>query len=129
MTVLDGLKFDGNGLIAAVIQDATNGEVLMVGYMNREAVQRTLETGRATFWSRSRQKFWVKGETSGNVQHVKEMRVDCDQDCLLLSVDQSGPACHEGYRSCFFRRVNAADDRLDTVTEQLKTPEEMYGAN
>ena len=125
--VLDGLKFDEQGLIPAVIQDADNGEVLMVGYMNREAVQRTLETGRVTFWSRSRRKFWVKGETSGNVQHVKEVRVDCDQDCLLIRADQVGPACHEGYRTCFFQRVDAGADRLEVVGEPLRTPEEMYG--
>lgn len=128
MTLLDGLKFDDNDLIPAVIQDAENGQVLMVGYMNREAVQRTLETGSVTFWSRSRRKFWVKGETSGNVQHVREVRVDCDQDCLLILVDQVGPACHEGYRSCFFRRVNPADDTLEIVADRLRTPEEMYGS-
>ena len=124
-TVPDGLKYDASGLIPAVVQDAANGDVLMVGYMNRQAVQRTLETGRVTFWSRSRRKFWVKGETSGNTQELVEMRVDCDLDCLLIIARQSGPACHEGYRSCFFRRVQY--DRLEIIAERLKKPEDMYG--
>ena len=125
MIGLDGLKFDQQGLIASVVQDSSNGEVLMVGYMNLEAIKRTLETGRVTFWSRSRQKYWVKGETSGNVQHVLEIRVDCDQDCLLISVEQVGPACHQGFRSCFFRRVEP--EGLVHVAERLKSPEEIYG--
>lgn len=124
--LLDQLTFDGSGLIAAVIQDAANREVLMVGYMNREALRRTLQTGRVTFWSRSRQKYWVKGETSGNVQVLREARVDCDMDCLLLLVDQTGPACHEGYRSCFFRTVGAQGE-LHTNAQRLRSPEEMYG--
>ncbi len=103
---LDSLKYDSNGLIPAVVQDDANGQVLMVAYMNREAVRRTLTSGRTCFWSRSRQEFWVKGETSGNVQAVKSVRVDCDKDCLLIRVDQTGAACHEGYRSCFFRKVD-----------------------
>lgn len=122
MQVPQGLKYDSNELIPAVVQDAANGEVLMVGYMNREAVERTLETGRVTFWSRSRQQFWVKGETSGNVQHVHEMRVDCDQDCLLVRVEQVGAACHEGYRSCFFRRLSVDGDTLETVAAPLVSP-------
>src|SRR5690349_1979598 len=99
----------------------------MVGYMNREAVQRTLETGRVTFWSRSRQKFWVKGETSGNHQILKGLYVDCDQDCLLVKAVQVGPACHEGYRSCFSRQIVLDSDSLVEVAERLKTPEEIYG--
>jgi phosphoribosyl-AMP cyclohydrolase len=125
--VIDGLKFDSNGLIPAVVQDAENGEVLMVAYMNRAAVEKTLKTGRATFWSRSRQKFWVKGETSGHFQQVKGLYVDCDQDCVLVKVEQVGPACHEGFRSCFFRQVSANGNKLDIVAERLKTPEEIYG--
>jgi phosphoribosyl-AMP cyclohydrolase len=124
---IDGLKFDGNGLIPAVVQDAENGDVLMVAYMNRESIAATLETGNATFWSRSRQKFWVKGETSGHFQHLKGLYVDCDQDCLLVKVEQVGPACHEGYRSCFFRRVGDDGRELETVAERMKTPEEIYG--
>ena len=109
----DRLKFDANGLIPVVTQDAENGEVLMVAWMNREAVEKTLETGRATYWSRSRRHFWVKGETSGHVQHVRELRVDCDGDTLLLRVEQIGAACHEGYRSCFARVARGGDWHLD----------------
>jgi phosphoribosyl-AMP cyclohydrolase len=117
-----GLKYDANGLIPAVIQDVVNGDVLMVGYMNREAVERTIDTGRVTFWSRSRQQYWVKGETSGHVQHVKELYVDCDQDCLLVKVEQVAAACHEGYRSCFFRRISADGDALEVTAERLVSP-------
>ena len=124
-SLLDGLKFDANGLITAVVQDADNGDVLMVAYMNREAVERTLETRKVTYWSRSRQKFWVKGETSGNTQELVSMRVDCDQDCLLVLARQTGPACHEGYRSCFFRQMNESDG-LEVIAERWKSPEEMY---
>jgi phosphoribosyl-AMP cyclohydrolase len=120
--ILDGLKFDANGLIPAVVQDVDNGDVLMVAYMNRAAVQHTLETGRATFWSRSRQKFWIKGETSGNIQRVRSVRVDCDQDCLLVKVEQVGAACHEGYRSCFFRDVAADGESLEVIAKPLVAP-------
>ena len=119
MQVLEGLKFDANGLLPAVVQDAANGQVLMVAYMNSEAVKRTLESGRVTFWSRSRQKYWVKGETSGNIQVVKEVSVDCDEDCLLIKVEQTGAACHEGYRSCFYRRVSADGETLETTDTPL----------
>ncbi len=119
MQVLQGLKFDANGLIAAVVQDAVNGQVLMVAYMNEEAVKRTIKSGRVTFWSRSRQKYWVKGETSGNIQVVQELSVDCDQDCLLVKVEQTGAACHEGYRSCFYRRIAADGDSLEVTNTPL----------
>ena len=119
MEIPQGLKYDSNGLIPAVVQDADNGAVLMVAYMNREAVEKTVETKRATFWSRSRQKFWIKGETSGFVQHVKGLYVDCDQDCLLMKVEQVGSACHEGYRSCFFRKVSEDGETLEIVVEKL----------
>ncbi len=99
------LKYDANGLIPAVAQDAETGEVLMMAWMNAEAVARTLETGRVTYWSRSRQAFWIKGETSGHVQDLVEMRIDCDSDCLLLLLRQTGPACHTNRRSCFYRAV------------------------
>lgn len=119
MQVLQGLKYDANGLIPAIIQDVVNGQVLMMAYMNEEALKRTLESGRVTFWSRSRQKYWVKGETSGNIQVVKELSVDCDQDCLLIKVEQTGAACHEGYRSCFFRRVSPDGDSLEITDTPL----------
>ena len=117
--ISDTLKYDANGLIPAVVQDAENGQVLMVAYMNREAFQKTIETKRATFWSRSRQKFWIKGETSGNIQKVREVLIDCDADCVLIKVEQTGAACHEGYRSCFFRAVSEDDDTLETQGEPL----------
>ena len=115
---LDSLKYDADGLIPAVVQDCANGDVLMVGYMNKEAVSRTLTTGRTCFWSRSRQDFWVKGETSGNVQAVKGVYADCDKDCLLVKVEQTGTACHEGYRTCFFREVDS-DGKETIVRERL----------
>ena len=116
-----GLKFDSNGLIPVVVQDAQNSQVLMVAYMNLAAVERTVQSGRATYWSRSRQQYWVKGETSGNTQLVREIYVDCDQDCLLIKVEQVGAACHEGYRSCFFRKVSTDGDTLESIGEPLST--------
>lgn len=101
--VLNTVKFSENGLIPAVIQDVANGAVLMVAYMNRESLGRSLQTGRTWFFSRSREQLWLKGETSGNYQYIREVRVDCDADTLLIKVEQTGPACHEGYRSCFYR--------------------------
>lgn len=99
------LCFDDRGLIPAIAQDHASGEVLMLAWMNAEAVARTLAEGRVTYWSRSRQAFWTKGETSGHVQRLVEMRLDCDRDCLLLLVEQTGPACHTNRRSCFFTAV------------------------
>src|SRR5262249_3445830 len=120
------LKFDSNGLIPAVIQDSENGDVLMVGYMNEESIQRTLHSGLVTFWSRSRQEFWVKGQTSGNLQRLVSLYVDCDQDCLLVKVNQVGPACHDGYRSCFFRKVGSLEGNLELIADRLQNPEQMY---
>ncbi|MCZ8080757.1 MAG: phosphoribosyl-AMP cyclohydrolase [Rhodobacteraceae bacterium] len=99
------LKYDANGLIPCIAQDHATGEVLMMAWMNADAVGQTLETGRVTYWSRSRAAFWVKGETSGHVQRLVELRVDCDRDCLLVLVDQTGPACHTNRRSCFYTAV------------------------
>ena len=99
------LKYDANGLIPAIAQDAVSGEVLMMAWMNVEAVRRTLETGRVTYWSRSRQAFCIKGETSGHVQSLVEFRFDCDRDCILVKVTQEGPACHTNRRSCFYTAV------------------------
>lgn len=114
------LKFDDKGLLTAVIQDDSTSEVLMVGFMNEEAVRRTLETRRVTYWSRSRQKFWIKGETSGFTQELKSAYYDCDKDALLLRVIQKGAACHEGYRSCFFTRIDEGEPVI--VAEQLVKP-------
>ncbi|MEO1638374.1 MAG: phosphoribosyl-AMP cyclohydrolase [Pseudomonadota bacterium] len=99
------LTYNDAGLIPAIAQDATSGEVLMMAWMNAEAVQKTLETRQVTYWSRSRQEFWVKGATSGNTQELVDFRVDCDRDCLLVIVSQSGPACHTGRRTCFYTSV------------------------
>ncbi len=104
------LKFDAAGLIPAIAQEAETGEVLMLAWMNAEAVARTLETGRVTYWSRSRAAFWVKGETSGHVQELVEMRLDCDRDCLLVQVRQTGPACHTNRRSCFYVAVREGEE-------------------
>ncbi len=111
MRIPDNLKYDEKGLIPAVVQDATTNEVLMVAYMNAESLKRTVETGLTWFWSRSRQKFWQKGETSGHVQRVREILYDCDQDTLLMKVDQTGPACHTGAKSCFFRSFSEKGER------------------
>ncbi len=99
------LKFDDRGLIPAIVQDATTGEILMFAFMNEESLRRTRESGEAWFWSRSRQELWHKGATSGNTLAVREVRVDCDEDVLLLKVDPAGPACHTGERSCFYREL------------------------
>ena len=102
------LHFDDRGLIPAVVQDAANGDVLMLAWMNEEAVRRTLESGRTWFWSRSRKELWRKGDTSGNEQHVHEVRFDCDGDTLLVKVTQVGAACHTGQRTCFYRAMEAS---------------------
>lgn len=110
------LRYNDQGLIPAIAQDDTTGEVLMMAWMNAEAVSRTLDTGRVTYWSRSRQAFWVKGETSGHTQTLKSFRVDCDRDCLLLRIDQTGPACHTNRRSCFYTEIR------DGVEVELMAP-------
>ena len=110
MRIPDDLKFDERGLIPAVIQDWRSKEVLMVAYMNAESVKRTVGTGLTWFWSRSRQCFWQKGETSGHIQNVKEILYDCDQDTLLIKVEQTGPACHTGAPSCFFRSFSSGQE-------------------
>ena len=111
------LTYDAAGLIPAIAQDAENGDVLMMAWMNAEAVARTLETGRVTYWSRSRQAFWIKGETSGHVQELVELRVDCDRDCLLLRIRQTGPACHTNRRSCFYTAVRDGAEVVTMVPE------------
>lgn len=121
------IKFDDSGLVPAIIQDFQTGEVLMLGYMNEESIRRTLERGETVFWSRSRQTLWHKGETSGNIQKVKEIRLDCDGDVLLLRVDQiGGAACHTGYRSCFYRRFDK-EKGLVIDGKQIFDPNKVYG--
>ena len=126
MSILDDLKYDDNDLIPAIIQDDENGDVLMMAWMNREACRRTLETGRVNFWSRSRQKYWIKGETSGHVQKVRSVAMDCDGDCLLIRVEQTGVACHEGYRSCFFRTISP-EGATEENQDRLVNPDDVYG--
>jgi len=113
------VKFDEKGLIPAVIQNASTKEVLMVGYMNEDTLKRTVESGRAVFWSRSRGEVWVKGETSGNYLYVKEIRVDCDEDCLLILAEPAGPACHTGKISCFFRKLENGE--LSEIEEKVSS--------
>lgn len=122
--ILDQIKFDEKGLVTAVIQDASNGEVLMVGHMNREALDKTLAGPYVTFFSRSRQKLWVKGESSGHTQEVKEIRIDCDADAILIKVKQNVAACHTGYRSCFFRRVEKG--QLKVIAKKVFEENEVY---
>lgn len=104
------LKYDANGLIPCIAQDAASGEVLMFAWMNAESVARTLDSGRVTYWSRSRQAFWVKGESSGHVQRLVELRIDCDRDCLLALVSQDGPACHTNRRTCFYTAIRGGEE-------------------
>lgn len=120
------LDFDKmNGLIPAIVQDYKTYEVLMLGFMNPEAWEATLSTGKATFYSRSRQKLWVKGKTSGHVQIVKEIRIDCDDDTILLLVEQvGGAACHTGYRSCFFKKIE--DGKVKIIGKPVFDPREVY---
>jgi phosphoribosyl-AMP cyclohydrolase len=114
-----------DGLIPTIVQDHQTGEVLMLAFMNEEAWQETLKTGKATFWSRTRRKLWVKGGTSGHVQLIKEIRVDCDDDTILLKVEQlGGAACHTGYRSCFFKKVE--NGSVHVVGEKVFDPKEVY---
>lgn len=120
------LKFDDKGLIPAVIQDYKDNEVLMVAFMNDEAVKKTIATGRAHFYSRSRNKLWLKGETSGHIQKVKEIRFDCDADCLLVKVRQIGGACHTGYRSCFYRKLKGKEGDIQVSGKKMFDPEKVY---
>lgn len=124
----DELKWNDAGLVPAIVQDARTGEVLMLAWQSREALARTLETGRATFFSRSRNQLWEKGVTSGNTQAVKAVRGDCDADAVLLRVDTAGPACHTGARSCFYRGVEGGPDAPPTAGETLLGLEAVLGA-
>jgi phosphoribosyl-AMP cyclohydrolase len=121
------INFDKmGGLAPAIVQDYATGEVLMLAFMNQAAWEATLKTGKATYWSRSRNQLWVKGETSGNVQLVKEIRIDCDDDTILLKVEQiGGAACHTGHKSCFYRKVSDADT-LNTIGKPIFDPKEVY---
>lgn len=125
---LDEVHWDANGLIPAIAQDSASGDVLMVAWMNREALALTVREGRAVYWSRSRQKLWRKGEESGHVQQLRELRLDCDSDVIVLKVEQiGGVACHTGRRSCFFRVLR--DGEWHTVDPVLKDPASIYGGH
>ena len=120
-------KFDDNGLITAVAQDAKTGQILMTAFMNREALDLTIQTGCATYYSRSRQKLWKKGEQSGHVQKVQQILVDCDQDCLILKVNVEAGQCHTGYQSCFYRVLKKGSDKeLEFIAEKVYDPEKAY---
>ncbi|WP_242965061.1 bifunctional phosphoribosyl-AMP cyclohydrolase/phosphoribosyl-ATP diphosphatase HisIE [Petroclostridium xylanilyticum] len=140
MNFVDQLKFDDKGLIPAIIQDYKTGEVLMMAYMNKETVQKTVQTGKTVFWSRSREKLWMKGETSGHFQYVKSIKLDCDNDCLLISVEQIEAACHTNHYSCFYReykngqleevedsnfnKAKVLQDVYDIIVDRVKNPKE-----
>lgn len=129
MRILAELKFNADGLIPAIIQEQATGRVLMMGWMNQASFERTVATGRTVFWSRSRGEFWMKGETSGHVQHVKQIALDCDGDTLLIQVEQVGAACHEGYHSCFFRAITDQGEGSQILEPRLKDPAVIYGRN
>ncbi len=127
---MNGPDFNKAELLPAIAQDAETGDVLMLAYMNSEAYAETLETGRACYYSRSRQKLWRKGEESGNVQHVQEIYFDCDADTILIKVIQvGGAACHEGYKSCFFRKVDPQTQQVTVQGERLFDPNDVYGTS
>ena len=119
------IKFDDKGLVPAIVQDIDSGEILMMAWMNEAALKQTLEVKKATFYSRSRDKMWIKGESSGHVQEVVEARVDCDQDLVLLKCKSHGPCCHVGYNSCFYRTADA-NGKLTVVEEKVFDPEKVY---
>ena len=122
---LDSVAFDGNGLVPVIAQQHDTGEVLMMAWMNRAAIEETLSTGRVCYWSRSRAGLWRKGETSGQVQRLVELRIDCDNDCLLVLVDQTGVACHTGRRSCFFTAVRGGERTI--IADVQIAPDALYG--
>lgn len=119
------VRFNDQGLVPAIVQDIDTGQVLMLGWMNQQALELTLTTRKATFFSRSRNKLWVKGESSGHIQEVIDARIDCDQDTVLLRCKSKGPCCHVGYNSCFFRRIEHTD-QLEVVEEKTFDPESVY---
>jgi phosphoribosyl-AMP cyclohydrolase len=127
MKILDQLKFDSQGLVAAIAQDEHSGEVLMMAWMNKESLRATIETRRATYWSRSMKKLWAKGDESGNIQEVRSVHVDCDADAVLLKVHQvGGAACHTGHKSCFYREVVDGGMDLKESGEVLFNPDNVY---
>ena len=126
MRGLDDLKYDDKGLIPAIIQDTDTGQVLMMAYMDKTSLAESIRTGKTHFWSRSRQKYWMKGESSGHTQEIRKVSIDCDADTLLIQVKQNGAACHEGYKSCFYRRYEP-DGEWKVVAQRLFDPRDVYG--
>ena len=124
---LKKLKYDSQGLVPAIIQDVENNEVLMVAYMNEDSIKKTMETGKTHFWSRSRRQYWMKGESSGHTQEVKEIYFDCDADALLIKVTQNVAACHTGYRTCFYRKIDPATGNVEEMGERMFDPDKTYG--
>ncbi len=128
MNISEQLKFDADGLIPAIAQEETTGEILMMAWMNRESLKTTIETKRATYWSRSRKKFWMKGEESGNIQEIQSIHVDCDGDVVLLKVKQiGGAACHTGHRTCFYREIVDGGRNFQESKDIVFDPNTVYG--
>ena len=125
MEFLEKVAFNPQGLVPVIIQDIKTDEVLMMAWMNKEALEKTVSTGKVHFWSRSRKKLWLKGETSGHYQLVREIRIDCDEDTLLIKVKQIKAACHKGYKSCFFRKINKKG-KLELIGERIFEPGKVY---
>ncbi len=125
MDLLEKVSFNKEGLLPVIVQDINRGEVLMMAWMNREALKKTITSGKAYFWSRSRKKLWLKGESSGHYQLVREMWIDCDEDTLLIKVEQIKAACHKGYKSCFFRKINK-EGKLELIGEKVFEPGKVY---
>src|SRR5690606_33377504 len=122
---LDSLKFDASGLIPAIIQDHATGEVLMMAWMNRDSLEKTIETGKTHFFSRSRNKLWLKGESSGHIQQVKSIATDCDRDVVLIKVEQAGAACHDGYYSCFYREYQPSAPDWKIIGKKVFDPKKV----
>jgi len=125
MNIVNELKYDAHGLIPAIVQEASTGRVLMMAWMNKESLGKTLELGEMVYWSRSRKEIWHKGATSGHTQKVKSLAFDCDKDCILAQVEQVGAACHDGYKSCFYRTIEG--DAAKITEPRLVDPEKVYG--
>jgi phosphoribosyl-AMP cyclohydrolase len=127
MNILEQLKFDSDGLIPAIAQEEKSGEILMMAWMNRESLRATIETNRATYWSRSRKKFWMKGEESGNIQEIRSIHIDCDGDAVLLKVNQiGGAACHTGHRTCFYREIVDGGQNFKESNDIIFDPNTVY---
>lgn len=125
MDLLEKVSFNNESLLPVIVQDINGGEVLMMAWMDKEALRKTIDSGKAYFWSRSRKKLWLKGESSGHYQLVREMRIDCDEDTLLIKVEQIKAACHKGYKSCFFREINK-EGKIELIGEKVFEPGKVY---